>query len=66
VQGEVLGINASVQALAQSIPAIISGYIAATIGATQPVFIGGGIMIASGLLFWTLYRPSRHLVHAEG
>lgn len=64
VQGEVLGINASVQALAQSIPAVISGYVA-TIGVNTPIIVGGSIMIVSGLVFWLLYRPNRHLVHAD-
>ncbi len=61
VQGEVLGINASVQALAQSIPAAISGYIAA-ISVSTPVAVGSSIMVCSGIVFWILYRPSRHLV----
>ncbi len=61
VQGEVLGINASVQALAQSIPAAISGYIAA-ISVSTPVAVGSLVMVFSGLIFWALYRPAKHLV----
>ncbi len=64
IQGEVLGINASVQALAQSIPAAISGYVAA-ISVSTPVFVGSSIMVFGGLLFWVLYRPSRHLLHDD-
>jgi DHA1 family tetracycline resistance protein-like MFS transporter len=62
IQGEVLGINSSVQALAQSIPAIMSGYIAA-ISISTPVVVGAGVIITGGLLFWALYRPSKHLLH---
>lgn len=64
VQGEVLGINASVQALAQAIPAIISGYVA-TIGVNVPVVTGASIMVFSGLVFWILYRPSRQVLHDD-
>lgn len=64
VQGEVLGINASVQALAQAIPAVISGYVA-TMGVRVPVITGAGIMILSGVIFWILYRPSRQVLHDD-
>lgn len=64
IQGEVLGINSSVQALAQSIPAILSGYIA-TIGINAPVMVGGFTIIAGGLLFWTIYKPSKHIMVHE-
>ena len=64
VQGEVLGINASVQALAQSIPAIISGYVA-TMGVKVPVIVGAGIMIFAGGVFWLLYRPSKQVLHDD-
>jgi DHA1 family tetracycline resistance protein-like MFS transporter len=64
VQGEVLGINASVQALAQSIPAAISGYVAA-ISVSTPVVVGGSIMVFGGLLFWVLYHPGKHVLHDE-
>lgn len=62
VQGEVLGINASVQALAQAIPAALSGYLA-TIGINTPIVVGGFTVLAGGLLFITLYKPSKHLLH---
>jgi len=64
VQGEVLGINASVQALAQAIPAVISGYVA-TMGVSVPVITGAGIMIISGVVFWVLYRPSQQVLHED-
>ncbi len=54
-QGEVLGIEASVHALAQAIPAIISGYVA-TMGVHMPVIVGAFTILAGGLLFIIFYR----------
>jgi DHA1 family tetracycline resistance protein-like MFS transporter len=54
-QGEVLGIEASVQALAQSIPAIISGYVA-TIGVNTPIVVGGFVILAGGIVYNLFYR----------
>jgi len=62
VQGEVLGIEASVQALAQSIPAIIAGYIA-TIGINVPVVVGGTVVLFAGIFFNIFYKKPKHLVH---
>lgn len=59
IQGEVLGINASVQALAQSIPPIISGFIAARLTPETPTVVSGIIIIIAGLYFVLAYRPSR-------
>lgn len=64
IQGEVLGINASVQALAQSIPAIISGYVA-TMGINTPIFVGASIMILAGIVFWVLYKPPKGVLHQD-
>lgn len=62
IQGEVLGIEASVQALAQSIPAVIAGYTAA-LGVNVPVLVGGSIVVFSGLMFNVLYRKPKHVIH---
>ncbi len=62
IQGEVLGINASVQSLAQAIPAALSGYIAA-ISVSTPILVGGITVIAGGLIFLLIYRPPKHLLH---
>lgn len=62
IQGEVLGINASVQALAQAIPAALSGYLA-EISINTPVLAGGFTVIAGGLLFLAIYRAPAHLLH---
>lgn len=58
IQGEVLGINASVQALAQAIPPILSGYIAATLTPTTPIFVSFFVLFLAGLAFSLLYRPA--------
>ncbi len=65
IQGEVLGINFSVQALAQAIPAAMSGYIAASIAVSAPVTIGAITILIGGLLFWIIYHPSKHMMHHE-
>ncbi len=62
IQGEVLGIEASVQALAQSIPAIISGY-TATFGVNVPVIVGGTIVIIGGLTYNLFYKHPDHVLH---
>lgn len=64
IQGEVLGINASVQSLAQAIPAAMSGYIA-VIGISVPILVGGFTVLAGGILFLAIYRPPKHLLHQE-
>jgi len=56
VQGEILGINASVQALAQAIPAILSGFIAATLTPETPLFISSITIIVGGVVFYKFYK----------
>lgn len=64
-QGEILGIEASVQALAQSIPAILSGFVA-TMGVNQPVLVGGVVILLGGLMYNIFYRvPKEVLVKEE-
>lgn len=65
IQGEVLGINGSVQALAQSIPPILSGYIAASLTATAPLVIAGSVIILAGVIFITTYRPGTVVTNIE-
>lgn len=62
VQGEVLGIEASVQALAQAIPAVIAGYIA-ILGVSVPVIVGGSVVLVGGLMFNIFYHPALQPVH---
>lgn len=65
IQGEILGINASVQALAQLIPPILSGFIAAAFSPETPLIVASGIIIFSGILFIFLYKPAPHPAHIE-
>ena len=55
-QGEVLGINASVQALAQTAPPILSGFIAAMLAPETPVFIAGVLIVIAGLFFIAIVK----------
>jgi DHA1 family tetracycline resistance protein-like MFS transporter len=50
-QGEVLGINASVQALAQAIPPVIAGYVAASIRPDAPLLVASIIVVIAALTF---------------
>ncbi|MDB5182425.1 MAG: transporter [Candidatus Saccharibacteria bacterium] len=62
IQGEVLGIEASVQALAQSIPAAIAGYIA-VLGVNIPVIVGGSVVVFGGLIFNIFYHQPKGSMH---
>jgi len=59
IQGESLGINTSVSALAQAIPAIIAGYVA-TINTSATVITASLLIGLSGLLFWIIFKPKRY------
>lgn len=56
IQGEVMGINSSVEALAQGIPAVLSGYIA-SVAVGLPIIVGSVIVTIAGILFWVLVKP---------
>lgn len=56
IQGEILGINASVAAMAQAIPAILSGFIAASLTPSSPSIVAAGVIILGGLVFIVAYR----------
>lgn len=55
-QGQVLGINASVQALASIIPAILSGFIASILSPHAPIVIASIVIITSGFAFRMFYK----------
>lgn len=57
IQGEVLGINTSVAALAQSIPPILSGYLAAKIVPEATIVVASVFIVTAGLVFISFYRP---------
>lgn len=64
IQGEILGIDSSVQALAQAIPALIAGYIA-TMGINVPVIVGSGFVFLGWATYMLFYRSKNHVLHQE-
>lgn len=65
IQGEILGINASIQALAQLIPPVLSGFIAASFSPSAPLIVASVVIIFSGVLFIVLYKPTTSPVHIQ-
>lgn len=63
IQGEILGINASVQALAQLIPPILSGFIAASFAPETPLIVASVIIMFAGVLFISLYKKTKSPAH---
>jgi MFS transporter, DHA1 family, tetracycline resistance protein len=66
VQGEILGINASVQALAQLIPPILSGFIAAQFAPEAPLIAAAVMIIFAGILYNLFYKPAPRPEHIPG
>jgi predicted MFS family arabinose efflux permease len=58
-RGESLGINTSVSALAQAIPAILAGYIAANIDITATIAVASLLMAVGGIVFWLIFNPKK-------
>ncbi len=56
LQGSVLGVNSSVQSLAQAIPPLFAGVIAAVFAATTPVLFAAGTIAAAAIFFLRYYR----------
>jgi MFS transporter, DHA1 family, tetracycline resistance protein len=57
-QGEVMGINSSIEALAQGIPAVMSGYVA-SIALSLPLIVSSGILAMAGFVYWAFVRPNK-------
>jgi len=57
VQGEILGIGASIAALANSLPPLIGGFLAEKFAPAAPVLAAGLTMLLAWTLFIALYRP---------
>ena len=55
IRGEVMGISSSSNALAQAIPALLAGYVAAW-QTTLAILIGGMIVLGGGLLFCLRFK----------
>lgn len=65
IQGEILGINASVVALAQLIPPIASGFIVAIFSPGTPVMIATLIVVLAGVIFTVFYRKPKSVAHIQ-
>jgi len=61
-QGTALGMNSSVQALAQAIPPVFAGAIAAIFAPTTPILFAGGIIIAAGVFFTLTHVDSYPII----
>jgi DHA1 family tetracycline resistance protein-like MFS transporter len=59
VQGEILGIGSSIQALAQALPPLAAGFVAASLTPEMPVLAASFTMFVAWAAFATLYRPVR-------
>jgi MFS transporter, DHA1 family, tetracycline resistance protein len=58
-QGEIMGIHSGIQALAQAIPPILSGFIAYSLDVSAPVIISSLVMMISGIIFATFYKKNK-------
>ena len=57
IQGEILGVNASILALAQAIPPVLSGFIAAEFSPNASILVAVVIMLLSSFIFLFFYKP---------
>jgi DHA1 family tetracycline resistance protein-like MFS transporter len=55
VQGEILGLNSSLQALAMAAPPLISGFLAAAFSPSAPLLVAGGLIAAAAVFFIKLF-----------
>ena len=58
-QGEILGINGSVQALAQAVPPILAGLLAAEITPAAPIYTAGIIIGVAWLIFMIFVKREK-------
>lgn len=58
-QGEIMGINASVQSLSNAIPPLLTGVFAAWLGITAPTIVAVILIAIAGLLFLWFYKPQQ-------
>lgn len=65
IQGEILGINASVQSLAQVFPPLLSGVIATYTTPEMPTAIASLIIYGAGIFFVTIYLPHSRRIRAS-
>ena len=55
-QGEILGINASVQALSQAFPPILAGFLAARISPSAPIYAAGAVIAVAWVVFMVFVK----------
>lgn len=55
-QGEILGVNSSINTFGQSIAPIMSGYIAAWITPNTPLIVASVTILIAATVFWSFYR----------
>lgn len=60
IQGEIMGINTSVQAFSQIAPPVLAGFLAATIAPAAPVYIAGAAVGAAWLVFIFFVRREKN------
>ena len=58
VQGEILGIGSSIQALANALPPLLGGFVAASFAPEAPVLAAAMTMFVAWLIFVTMFRPA--------
>lgn len=56
IQGRILGINASVFSLAQVVPPLIAGYLAALFSPQFPLYVAGFITLITAAVLWLLRK----------
>lgn len=59
IQGEVLGVNSSIQALAQALPPVASGLIAATFSSETPMIVAVLVMLVASFIFLFFYKQPK-------
>ena len=63
-QGEILGVNSSINTLAQSLPPILSGYIAAFITPNAPIIVAAISIFFAGIVFLLFFKQPREYKRA--
>ena len=59
VQGEILGIGSSIQALANALPPFLGGFVAASLAPEAPVLAAALTMFVAWVIFVAMFRPVR-------
>ncbi len=62
IQGEILGINSSLQALSQLFAPIIAGSIASAMSPAAPLYLAAGACVFAGIFFALTFRPAEKAV----